>query len=242
MLGYTAASLEIADLPILPASMRATTIFSKMRRLVFSPKPTTRPHRDQHQTRGSSIRNWEFTLGVPFATTLAETFPSLQTRFPNMTETKTYTPFKWEVHRNSATYILIQLAKANKTILLTEIGLAATSALTFYTPAFFFRKFITWLENDPSRGPVHASSLGESESRGWAWVYVAGIFGTTVVMYREFHFFILLLLESLMDWFSSYRAVMVHLYYCRATQVQDPAQHNVIRQNSRPQKHCQYSQ
>jgi hypothetical protein len=39
MLGHTSASLEIGDLPIVPANMRATWIFNSMRRALRLPVP-----------------------------------------------------------------------------------------------------------------------------------------------------------------------------------------------------------
>ncbi|KAG8840945.1 hypothetical protein FRB91_005500 [Serendipita sp. 411] len=170
MLGYTAASLEIADLPILPASMRSTYIFSHMRRLLRS------------SSEASGRTRSQFTIRVPFAGFLARRFPSLQERFPNMSQGRTFTPFKFNVAKHSPTQLLLQLIKANKTVLALEVGLAASSALVFYTPAYFFKRLIIFLENDPRRGNGN-ESLTEPQSQGWAWVYCAGLFGTTAAMY-----------------------------------------------------------
>ncbi|KAG8803549.1 hypothetical protein FRC16_004675 [Serendipita sp. 398] len=170
MLGYTAASLEIADLPILPASMRSTYIFSHMRRLLRSSSESSGRTRSQ------------FTIRVPFAGFLARRFPSLQERFPKMSQGRTFAPFKFNVAKHSPTQLLLQLIKANKAVLALEVGLAASSALVFYTPAYFFKRLIIFLENDPRRGNGN-ESLTEPQSQGWAWVYCAGLFGTTAAMY-----------------------------------------------------------
>ncbi|KAG8811356.1 hypothetical protein FRC17_002509, partial [Serendipita sp. 399] len=176
MLGYTAASLETADLPILPASMRSTYIFSHMRRLSRSRGiSSSRTSEESH--------SWlQFTLRVPFAHALVQKFPSLQERFPNITQSRTFAPFAFRVSKNSPAHLLIQLIKANKAVLSVEIGLAAASALVFYTPAYFFKRLIIFLENDPRRGKG-SDSFDEPQSEGWAWVYCAGLFGTTAAMY-----------------------------------------------------------
>jgi hypothetical protein len=188
MLGYTATSLETADLPILPAHMRATSIFSRMRRLVKS--------RHSLSLLPSRASDFQFTLKVPFGTYLTSRFPTIERRLPFIRSSRTFKPFRFNIPRHSSSYLLIQLALSNKRILLTEVGLAAVCALVFYTPAFFFRKLIIWLENDPRRGDVkklaeYVSSIADGEqpvNTKWAWVYCAGLFGTTAIMYCEYLF------------------------------------------------------
>jgi hypothetical protein len=187
MLGYTATSLETADLPILPANSRATDIFSRMRRLVKS--------RRSLSVLLPSISKFQFTLKVPFGTYLTSRFPTIERRLPFIRSSRTFTPFRFDIPRHSPSYLLIQLTLANKRILLTEVGIAAVSALVFYTPAFFFRKLIIWLENDPRRDvkklAEYVSSVADGEqpiNTKWAWVYCAGLFGTTVIMNSEYPF------------------------------------------------------
>jgi hypothetical protein len=197
MLGYTSISLEIADLPILPANIRATSIFSHMRKRLYVLKQSQPPER----TAPPEWATYNITIGVPYASALLRIFPAIGRHFPNITETRTITPlrpFSWS-SPPAWIQLLIQLGKANRNVLLAEVLLAFSAALTFYTPAFFLKRFITWLENDPrraggreARGPLSwltIPSAGvdglvvERESEGWAWVYCAGIFGTTAVMY-----------------------------------------------------------
>ena len=180
MLGYTAASLEIADLPILPASMRATQIYSRMRKVQQS---VGRAYRSGEHSKGVFSRI-HFTLSVPFAHFLVRKFPALETRFPSITHGRTFAPFSFKTQKNSPMDITMQLWTANRGVLLLEIGLAASSALVFYTPAYFFKRFISYLEDDPNRGG-HVSGQGIQAivSDGWAWAYCAGIFGTTAAMY-----------------------------------------------------------
>jgi hypothetical protein len=199
MLGYTSISLEIADLPILPANIRAASIFSNMRKRVYALKQSQPPQRTAPPPQWAT---YEISIGVPFASALVRTFPALGRHLPNITETRTITPFRPFSRSSPPAWIqlLIQLGKVNRNVLLAEVLLAFSAALTFYTPAFFLKKFITWLENDPRRaggretsGPLSWLTIPnadvdglvvERESEGWAWVYCAGIFGTTGVMYR----------------------------------------------------------
>jgi len=201
MLGFTSISLEIADLPILPANLRATSIFSNMRRRLYALKQAQPPKRAASPSKWAA---YEITVGVPFASALARTFPALERRFPSITETRTIAPFRAFFRLGDLppwTKLLVQLAKANRNVLLAEMALAFCCALMFYTPAFFLRKFITWLENDPRRvgregtsgilswltvpGSIIDGVPVEREGNGWAWVYCAGIFGTTAIMYCE---------------------------------------------------------
>jgi hypothetical protein len=198
MLGYTSISLEIADLPILPADLRATTIYSNIRRRLYALKQSLPA---KGTAPASKWAAYEITIGVPFASTLVRTFPALHMRFPNVTEARTFRPFS-RASLSPWVKLLIQLGKANKNVLLAEVMLAFCSALTFYTPAFFLKRLITWLENDPRRtGGREATGILswlaipdarvdglmiEREGQGWAWVYCAGIFGTTGLMYCEF--------------------------------------------------------
>ncbi|KIM26711.1 hypothetical protein M408DRAFT_330465 [Serendipita vermifera MAFF 305830] len=197
MLGYTATSLETADLPILPADLRAPDIFAKMRRLIYSEKGTKRHHRDT--TSGWAA--YSFSVGIPFANFFVRIFPALETRFPSITESKTIHPFSPILFfKDPPPWIklLSQMGRANRNVLFAEAALAFSSALTFYTPAYFLKRLIVWLENDPNRAGRAPSGimswlampgtdprvpLLEQESRGWAWVYCAGIFGTTGIMY-----------------------------------------------------------
>lgn len=180
MLGYTATSLEIADLPILPAYMRATWIYSRMRKLQQS-YGRLRSSTEEPKGVFSRIR---FTLHVPFAHLFVRKFPALENRFPSITQKRTFAPFSFKTSKNSPMDLIAQLWKANRTVLLLEIGLAAASALMFYTPAFFFKRFIAYLEDDPDRGGRASNqTIQAMVSDGWAWVYCAGLFGTTAAMY-----------------------------------------------------------
>ncbi|KAF8649184.1 hypothetical protein AX16_005982 [Volvariella volvacea WC 439] len=53
-----------------------------------------------------------------------------------------------------------------------EFFLASISAVLFYSPAFFLRQFVTYLEIDIDR-----------KESGWGWVYVCGLFAANVVTY-----------------------------------------------------------
>lgn len=231
MLGYTASSLEIADLPILPAWMRAANIFSRMRRFVTSPRFS------RSTTFLFLLAHLQLTLRIPFANYLCNRFPSLETRVPWIRRSKTFAPFRYEIPRQSSAHLLLQLIRANKMILLTEIGLAAVSALVFYLPAYFFRKFITWLENDPRRGLNTSRFMNYTENGGpldtkWAWVYCAGIFGSTAVMYCKWPISRVLLIYNfhhLKISPSTYWPIVVYCHDRRSASDQDPAQYDAIR-------------
>jgi hypothetical protein len=197
MLGYSSISLEIADLPILPATLRATTIFSNMRRRLYALKQAQSPNQTYLPSNWAA---YQITVRVPFASTLIRIFPAVGTRFPSITEPQTIAPFHpLYLARSTPPWIklLIQLAKANRNILLAEVVLSFLCAFPPYAPIFFLKRFIAWLESDPRRtgrpeaGGVLASFIMpitgiegfsfERESDGWAWVYCAGIFGTTLL-------------------------------------------------------------
>jgi hypothetical protein len=50
--------------------------------------------------------------------------------------------------------------------------LAAVSATLFYSPAFFLRRLVEYLEIDPGR-----------EEKAWGWVYVIGLFASTATLF-----------------------------------------------------------
>lgn len=118
MLGNVAESLEIGDLPVVPASMRATFNYSKMKKAM----------RDT-QLR---IRNWEPTPG-------------------------------------SGWNLGYKLFVINRWGFSVQFLLAATAAVMFYMPPIFLEKLVKYIEDDPER-----------QDRSWGWVYVAGLFATSV--------------------------------------------------------------
>lgn len=118
MLGNIAESLEIGDLPVIPASMRATFNYTKMKKAM----------RDT-QLR---IRNWQPKPG-------------------------------------SGWNLGYKLLVVNRWGFSMQFLLAATAAVMFYMPPIFLEKLVKYLETDPER-----------HDRSWGWVYVAGLFATSV--------------------------------------------------------------
>jgi hypothetical protein len=114
MLGYSAESLEIGDLPIVSFDMRATHLFRMMRNAMKNIKPTI--------------------LG-------------------------------WKPKPGSGWQVGIRLVKLNAFVLFLQIILAALAAVLFYVPAFFLRRLVAYLEEDPER--LH---------RAWGFVYASGLF------------------------------------------------------------------
>jgi len=111
MLGYSSESLEIGDLPVVPANMRGTILYTSMRRTIRTVK--------------WGLRWWRPRVGSG-----------------------------WE--------LAYRLLRVNALPLTALVLLAAVSACLFYTPPFFLRQLIIYLESDPNR-----------EDRSWGWFYLA---------------------------------------------------------------------
>lgn len=144
MLGNTAESLEIGDLPILPADMRSATLFAGMR----------------HVVRHVKLKG------------------------------------RWKPKTGSGWETLWRLALLNKVALSVEIALAAVSAILFYTPAYFLKRLVDFMEGAPS-------------DIRWGLVYCFALFGTNAILYLgELAF------SGNITCTNSYshRSIMVHLY------------------------------
>ena len=88
--------------------------------------------------------------------------------------------FSWSPAQGTGWHLIWRLMHLNHVMLLVVLSLAAISAVLFYTPALFLRKFVEYLEIDRNR-----------EDKGWGWVYVIGLFVTNVLVFlRKFHFYI----------------------------------------------------
>ncbi|KAF9531155.1 multidrug resistance-associated ABC transporter [Crepidotus variabilis] len=120
-LGNVATSLEIGDLPVVPANMRATFNYTAMR---------------------------------------------------NASRTIKLRLFSWTPKPGSGWQLGWQLTRLNGVPMFAMASLAAVSACLFYTPAYFLKNFIQYLEVDPNR-----------ENQGWGWVYVIGLFMSNAVTY-----------------------------------------------------------
>ncbi len=80
--------------------------------------------------------------------------------------------FSWNPKPGSGWQLSWKLVRLNYLVLTAEISLAAASALLFYSPAFFLRRLVAYLEVNPGR-----------EEKGWGWVYVVGLFVTNATMF-----------------------------------------------------------
>ena len=124
-LGNIAESLDIGDLPIVPAGMRATYNYTRMKK---------------------ALR--EIKLKI----------------------------FSWSPAPGTGWHLIWRMIRLNYVVLLVVFSLAAISAVLFYTPALFLRKFVQYLEVDPNR-----------ENKGWGWVYVVGLFVMNALVFlRKF--------------------------------------------------------
>jgi hypothetical protein len=73
--------------------------------------------------------------------------------------------FSWSPPLGTGWHLIWRLICLNYLILIVVMTLTAISAVLFYTPALFLRKFVQYLEVDPNR-----------ENKGWGWIYVVGLF------------------------------------------------------------------
>ena len=80
--------------------------------------------------------------------------------------------FSWSPEPGTGWHLIWCMIRLNYVVLLVVLGLAAISAVLFYTPAFFLRKLVQYLEVDRNR-----------ENKGWGWVYVLGLFVTNVLVF-----------------------------------------------------------
>ena len=154
-LGNIAESLDIGDLPIVPASMRATYNYARMRKALREIK--------------LKIFSWSPALGTGW-------------------------------------HLIWRLIRLNFVILLMVFILAAISAVLFYTPALFLRKFVQYLEVDRNR-----------ENKGWGWVYVVGLFATNVLVFLSKFFFKKRSSMQILIDDNSYRATLVAVDHDRSS-------------------------
>jgi hypothetical protein len=125
-LGNIAESLDIGDLPIVPASMRATYNYARMRK---------------------ALR--EIKLKI----------------------------FSWSPAPGTGWHLIWRLIRLNYVILLVMLSLVTISTPLSFSPAFFMRKFVQYLEVDRNR-----------ENKEWGWVYVVGLFFTNVLAFLRKYF------------------------------------------------------
>ena len=95
--------------------------------------------------------------------------------------------FSWSPVPGTGWHLIWRLIRLNYVVLLVLLSLAAISAVLFYTPALFLRKFVQYLEVDRIR-----------ENKGWGWVYVVGLFVTNVLVFLR-KFFILNIVHADID-------------------------------------------
>ncbi|KAJ8082867.1 hypothetical protein PM082_008724 [Marasmius tenuissimus] len=121
MLGNTAESVEIGDLPILPAQMRSVPNFNAIKEVINKVKPR---------------------LG------------------------------RWSPRSGSGWNVGYQLVRLNLVPLIVQFWLAVVSAVLFYSPPYFLKLLVEYLERDPDR-----------RDRSWGWTYVFGLIVSNVIVY-----------------------------------------------------------
>ena len=80
--------------------------------------------------------------------------------------------FSWSPAPGTGWGLIWCLIRLNYVGFLTLFALASATAVLFYAPPLFLRKFVQYLEIDQSR-----------ENKGWGWVYVVGLFVTNVIVF-----------------------------------------------------------
>ena len=76
----------------------------------------------------------------------------------------------WKPKPGSGWQVGIRLFKLNLFVILLQASLAAFAAVLFYVPAFFLKRLVAYLEEDPER--LH---------RGWGIVFALGLFVSGVI-------------------------------------------------------------
>lgn len=172
MLGNTAASLDIGDLPIVPGNMRATSIFAAMRSTIRTVK-----------LRG--FLGWTPRVGQG-----------------------------WE--------LAWRVLHVNRHALTVQVALAAVTAMLFYAPAYFLRKVVLYLENDPQR-----------KNTSWGWFYSIGLFvATAIVHIRQYLLLSPRSLTSNIMYSPSFRSTLVPLDHDPSSSYPGPTQHYSLRQDT----------
>jgi uncharacterized membrane protein HdeD (DUF308 family) len=80
--------------------------------------------------------------------------------------------FSWSPAPGTGWNLIWRLIRLNYALLLALFTLSAITAVLYYIPTLFVRKFIQYLEVDHKR-----------ENQGWGWVYVVGMFVTSALAY-----------------------------------------------------------
>jgi hypothetical protein len=74
-------------------------------------------------------------------------------------------------------HLIWRMIRLNYVILLVVLSLVVISTVLSFSPAFFMRKFVQYLEVDSNR-----------ENKEWGWVYVVGPFVTNVLVFLRKYF------------------------------------------------------
>lgn len=216
-LGYTAASLEVGDLPIVQANMRAAVIFKKMREGMRAP--------------GGMLRRAKSSLGRVGRRDATLDFNEK----PKKGLIALLTPrFISHPKPGSGTTLFLHLIRTNSRAFIIEIVLIVLSAGLFYAPAFFLQKVVRSMEIGENDGQ---GGMGDEakESRRWAWAYVVGLVGSSAVIYLGMFLSLhpvssLKLLTPCLQY--SVRPALVHRHLYAPGTDEDPAKHNPLREDT----------
>ena len=86
--------------------------------------------------------------------------------------------FSWSPAPGNGWQLIWRLIRLNYLILLVVLNLVAISVVLSFSPTFFLRKFVQYLEVDGGR-----------ENKEWGWVYLVGLFVTNVLYFLRKYFF-----------------------------------------------------
>ena len=87
-------------------------------------------------------------------------------------EIKIFNYWNWSPTPGHGWQLIWRLIGLNYVILFVVLSLVAIYAALSFSPAFFLRKFVQYLEDDLKR-----------ENKEWGWVYVVRLFVTNVIVF-----------------------------------------------------------
>jgi hypothetical protein len=132
--------------------------------------------------------------------------------------------FRWKPQPGSGWNLVYTLFRLNLHAFIAEVLLAISSAFLFYSPAFFIRLLIRYLESDPKR-----------EKPGWGWVYIFGLLMAYCILYlgKSFVKGLPVRVTPIDYLMSSHRSTVGLGNSYNSGSSTRPAQHRSVRQNSR---------
>ena len=134
--------------------------------------------------------------------------------------------FSWSPAPSHGWHLIWRLIRLNYVILLVVIILNIISVVLSFSPAFFLRKFVQYLEVDVNR-----------ENSEWGWVYVVGLSVTNVLYFLRKSFSKKNYMQILID-DHSYRTTLDDGEHDCSNSTFNPTKLSVICEDSCPKGCC----